>query len=156
MPTTAAPPLLRSVELKSLSLSISTLTVTAALSIDHFLGMIYTVNILFLSLEENAMFSTADIYTVSEFNRKTGEHIQRLKATGRPQVLTQNGKPAVVVQDAAAYEEMARLATYGESVTHVRRALQEFANGEGRTIDEAFSELDARIKAKYGDQEVQG
>ena len=102
------------------------------------------------------MFSTADIYTVSEFNRKTGEHIRRLKATGRPQVLTQNGKATVVVQDAAAYEELARLAAYAESMTHIRRALQEFARGEGRSVDEAFRELDARIKAKYGDQEVQG
>ncbi|GMQ77422.1 MAG: hypothetical protein BMS9Abin01_2768 [Gammaproteobacteria bacterium] len=102
------------------------------------------------------MFSTADIYTVSEFNRKTGEHIQRLKATGRPQVLTQNGKAAVVVQDAAAYEEMAQLAAYAESVAHVRKALQEFTSGEGRAVDEAFMELDARIKAKYGDQKIQG
>ena len=80
----------------------------------------------------------------------------RLKATGRPQVLTQNDKAAVVVQDATAYEEMARLAAYAESVAHVRKALQEFANGKGRTVDEAFMELDARIKAKYGDQEIQG
>lgn len=101
------------------------------------------------------MFSTADIYTVSEFNRKSGEHIQRLQATGRPQLLTQNGKPAVVVQDAVAYEEMARLAAYAESVTHVRRALREFTSGEGRTIEEAFKELDARIRAKYGDPEIQ-
>jgi len=101
------------------------------------------------------MFSTADIYTVSEFNRNTGEHIQRLKATGRPQILTQNGKPAVVVQDAVAYEEMARLAANVESVAHVRRALREFISGQGRSIEEAFTELDARIKAMHGDPEIQ-
>ena len=101
------------------------------------------------------MFSTADIYTVSEFNRKASEHIRRLKATGRPQILTQNGKAAVVVQDAVAYEEMARLAANTESVAHVRRALREFISGQGRRFEEAFSELDARIKAMYGDPEIQ-
>ncbi len=101
------------------------------------------------------MFSTADIYTVSEFNRKTGEHIQRLKATGRPQILTQNGKPAVVVQDAVAYEEMARLAANAESVAHARKALRGFIRGQGRSIEEAFTELDARIKAMHGDPEIQ-
>jgi prevent-host-death family protein len=123
--------------------------------IDHFLDVIFAVYLLFISCAGNAMFSTADIYTVSEFNRKTGEHIQRLKATGRPQILTQNGKPAVVVQDAVAYEEMARLAANAESMAQVRRALREFIRGQGRSIEEAFTELDARIKAMCGGPEIQ-
>jgi hypothetical protein len=50
---------------------------------------------------------------------------------------------------------MARLAANTESVAHVRRALREFISGQGRSIEGAFTELDARIKAMYGDPEIQ-
>ena len=53
------------------------------------------------------MFSVADIFSLSDFQRKTREHIRRLRETGRPEVLTVNGRAALVVYDAAAYQEIA-------------------------------------------------
>ena len=53
------------------------------------------------------MFHSSDIYTVTEFSRKPAEHIKRLEKSKRPEILTVNGKAAVVVQDAATYERMA-------------------------------------------------
>ena len=47
------------------------------------------------------MHTTRDIYPVSDFNRKSAEHIKRLQETGRPEVLTVNGKAAVVMLDPA-------------------------------------------------------
>jgi prevent-host-death family protein len=47
-----------------------------------------------------------DIHPLSDFKRKTGELIQRLKKTGRPVVLTLNGRPEVVVQTASAYQTL--------------------------------------------------
>jgi len=55
------------------------------------------------------MFSMDAIHPVSDFSRKPAEHIKRLKETGRPEILTVNGKAAVVIQDAKAYEEMTHL-----------------------------------------------
>ena len=86
------------------------------------------------------MFNTGDIHTVSDFNRKSAEHISRLKDTKRPEILTVNGKPAVVVQDAAAYEEMAKLADMMDSVTHIKKALEQ----EGRPIEEFFAEFEKK------------
>jgi PHD/YefM family antitoxin component YafN of YafNO toxin-antitoxin module len=43
-----------------------------------------------------------DIHTLDSFRRQSKQHVDRLKETGRPEVLTVNGKPALVVQDASA------------------------------------------------------
>ena len=37
------------------------------------------------------MIHLDDIYSLTEFQRHTKEHIERLKQTGRPEVLTVNG-----------------------------------------------------------------
>lgn len=49
------------------------------------------------------------IRPVADFSRKSAEYIKRLKETGRPAILTVNGKAEVVIQDAKAYEEMISL-----------------------------------------------
>ncbi|MBC8166195.1 MAG: type II toxin-antitoxin system Phd/YefM family antitoxin [Bryobacteraceae bacterium] len=45
-----------------------------------------------------------DIHPLSDFKRKTGQLMEQLKSTGRPVVLTLNGRPEVVVQNAIAYQ----------------------------------------------------
>lgn len=78
------------------------------------------------------MFSTSDIHTVTDFSRNHSEHIKRLSLSKKPEVLTLNGKVAIVVQDAASYERMAELADYAESLMQVKQALSE----AGRPVDE--------------------
>jgi PHD/YefM family antitoxin component YafN of YafNO toxin-antitoxin module len=53
------------------------------------------------------MFNVADIFSLSDFQRRTREHIRRLRETGRPEVLTVNGQAELVVYDAETYQEMA-------------------------------------------------
>ena len=55
------------------------------------------------------MVHLEDIHSLSDFQRNTKEHIQRLKETGRPEVLTVNGKAEIVVQDAASYQKLLEL-----------------------------------------------
>jgi prevent-host-death family protein len=47
-----------------------------------------------------------DIHPLSDFKRKTNALIQQLKSTRRPVVLTLNGRPELVVQDASAYQSL--------------------------------------------------
>ena len=86
------------------------------------------------------MFQSSDIYTVTEFSRKPAEHIKRLTESKRPEILTVNGKAAVVVQDAETYEKMAALAEYAESVQSIRQAMSE----QGRPLDEFTAEFEAK------------
>jgi PHD/YefM family antitoxin component YafN of YafNO toxin-antitoxin module len=50
------------------------------------------------------MIDLRDIHSLSDFQRKARAHIRRLKQTGRPAVLTVNGRAELVVQAAAAWQ----------------------------------------------------
>lgn len=47
-----------------------------------------------------------DIQSLSHFKRNTPKVMAKLKKSGRPLVLTVNGKAEAVVQDAAAYQKL--------------------------------------------------
>ena len=86
------------------------------------------------------MFQSSDIHTVTEFSRKPAEHIKRLAKSKRPEILTVNGKAAVVVQDAETYEKMAKLAEYAQSIQNIRQALSE----TGRPLAQFTNEFEAK------------
>jgi prevent-host-death family protein len=61
------------------------------------------------SAETITMIRPEDIGSLTDFSRNTKAHLKRLKRTGRPELLTVNGKAEVVVQSASAYERLVRL-----------------------------------------------
>ena len=54
------------------------------------------------------MIALQDIRSLTDFQRNTKSHLKRLKSTGRPEVLTVNGKAELIVQDAAASSRCSR------------------------------------------------
>jgi hypothetical protein len=60
------------------------------------------------------MIKVQDILSLTEFHRHTKLHVARLHATGRPELLTVNGKATLVVQDAAAYQRMLERTALGD------------------------------------------
>jgi prevent-host-death family protein len=60
-------------------------------------------------MESTAMIKPEDIWSLTDFSRNTKLHLRRLKRTGRPELLTVNGKAEVVVQSAAAYQRLIEL-----------------------------------------------
>jgi len=52
------------------------------------------------------MLRPEDIRSLTDFARNTRSHLDRLRRTGRPELLTVNGKAEVVVQNAAAYQRL--------------------------------------------------
>lgn len=52
------------------------------------------------------MIRPEDIGPLTDFNRNTKAHLKRLRRTGRPELLTVNGKAEVVVQSASAYQRL--------------------------------------------------
>ena len=53
-----------------------------------------------------AMIRPDDIGSLTDFARNTKAHLKRLRRTGRPELLTVNGKAEVVVQSASAYQRL--------------------------------------------------
>lgn len=87
-----------------------------------------------------------DIHSLSDFQRKTREHIERLQETGRPELLTVNGKAALVVQDADAYQRLLELADRMDTLLAVREGLDSMQRGEGISLEE----LDKEMREKNG------
>jgi prevent-host-death family protein len=94
------------------------------------------------------MIDLNDIYSLSDFQRKTREHMERLKQTGRPAVLTVNGKAEVVVQDAAAYQAMLDLVDRAEAIIGIQRGLESMDRGEGEPLDEAIQKIRASVPVR--------
>jgi prevent-host-death family protein len=82
-----------------------------------------------------------DIHPLTDFKRKTPEFVRRMKKTGHPVVLTVNGKAAVVVQDAAAYQRLLAVLDRAEAIEGIHRGLEEVKLGKTRPIDEALEDL---------------
>jgi hypothetical protein len=85
------------------------------------------------------MIALQDIRSLTDFQRNTKSHLRRLKSTGRPEVLTINGKAELIVQDAAAFEDML------DAIRGIQRGLDEMKAGKG---EPARVVLD-RIRAKH-------
>lgn len=78
-----------------------------------------------------------DIQSLTDFKRNTAEFMQQLKQTGRPLVLTVNGKAEIVVQDAASYQATLEAAEDAKTL----KALLAAKAGKGRPASEFFAEL---------------
>jgi len=88
-----------------------------------------------------AMNITKDISPLTEFKRDSARMIARIKESGRPQILTVNGKPSVVVIDAGAWQDMQDQLDYAETVAGIRKGLTQALAGEGTEAGRFFDEL---------------
>lgn len=83
---------------------------------------------------------TNDIIPLTDFKRQTKEVSEHLHATGRPVVLTVNGKASFVVLEAEAWQQIQDRIDRLEKLVGLRRGLEEAL--AGRCVD-ARAFLDA-------------
>lgn len=90
-----------------------------------------------------------DIRSVTDFQRNARTHVARLKKTKAPMVLTVNGSAAIVVQDAATYQDLIdridELEYEREFVAAVNEGLRDVAEGRVYPVNEAFEELERKL-----------
>ena len=89
---------------------------------------------------------TQDIYSLSDFQRNSRDHIKRLKKTGRPAVLTHNGKPSVVIQDAASYQDTIKDLEELATIRAIHEGIKAMESGKTRP----FSEFMKDMQKKHG------
>lgn len=95
------------------------------------------------------MVKLTDIHPLTGFLRDHKEHIERLAATGRPEVLTVNGKARVVIQDAAAYQKMAEALDAIETERIVRDRMASLDRGEpGVPAEQVLADVRKRLTKK--------
>jgi prevent-host-death family protein len=89
---------------------------------------------------------TKDIQPLTTFRNNSVKMMQRLKKTKRPIILTVNGKPEAVVQDAAAYQRLLDIAAEADVNEAIRQGLEDVREGRTRPAKEVFAEL----RREYG------
>ena len=90
------------------------------------------------------MVDLRNIHSLSDFQRNTKEYIAQLSESHEPVVLTVNGKAALIVQDAASYQELLDELELARSVRSVKQGIGEFARGEDLNAKEGLEQLRAK------------
>lgn len=85
-----------------------------------------------------------DIQSLSQFKRNTPDFLQQLRETGRPVVLTVNGKAELVVQEARSYQKLLDLIDRLETIEGVKRGLQDVSEGKTKPL----AQFDAEMREK--------
>jgi len=87
-----------------------------------------------------------NIHPLTDFLRHHKRHLQRLKRSQRPAVLTLNGKAQVVVQDAKAYQAMMETVETMEIQRAIAEGIASMERGEGQPAEAVF----AKLRKKHG------
>jgi len=82
---------------------------------------------------------TQDIHSMTTFKRNSAGLMKRIRKTGRPLILTVNGKAEAVLLDAALYREVAE---HLDSVASIHRGMAQAKKGMGRSVDGVFDDLE--------------
>ena len=82
-----------------------------------------------------------EINSLSNFKRNTSEFIEQLKETGKPIILTINGKAELIVQDAGSYQRLLEITEKLETIEALKPAIEEMKAGKGESAEKVFAEL---------------
>ena len=93
------------------------------------------------------MISLKDIESLTAFKRNTNEYVKKIKKTGKPLVLTVNGKAEIVVQDAESYQRMLEVLDRAETIEALREGLESVRQGKTMSLDKFDKEMRKRIGA---------
>lgn len=91
------------------------------------------------------MHYARDTYSLTDFKQNAKEHLERLRASGQPEVLTVNGKAEAVVMTPEAYDRLVDL-SLAELRGKIAVGLRQARAGELIDGDEALRGRRARRK----------
>ncbi len=91
-----------------------------------------------------------DIHSLTDFQRNVKAHLKHLKETGRPEILTVNGKAALVVQDAESYQQLLDLVEQAEAVEGIQRGLDDVKHGRTQPMRAAVEALGQEYETVSG------
>ena len=92
------------------------------------------------------MIHPSDIHTLTDFKRHSAELLGLMEESGRPQVLTVEGRPKAVLLAIETFEKLSQLADRAAAVEGIRRGLADLDGGRTMGLDE----LEAALRQRMG------
>lgn len=87
------------------------------------------------------MIDLTQIHPVTDFVRNYKSFLSRIKKTGKPEVLTVNGKPEYVILDAESYQAIAHELEHRRFVEAVNEGIESVKAGRGKSAKTAFRQV---------------
>jgi len=87
------------------------------------------------------MVDLAQIHPVTDFVRNYKSFLKRIKKTGKPEVLTVNGKPEYVILDADSYQVIADALERTRFIQAVNEGIADMKAGRGKPSVAAFKQI---------------
>jgi PHD/YefM family antitoxin component YafN of YafNO toxin-antitoxin module len=91
------------------------------------------------------MINPDDVHSLTDFQRNAKKYVRRLRRSRRPEVLTVNGKAALVILDAATYQRTMTAAAKAAEVQAVDEALAQMETGPFLPLERVDRELRAEF-----------
>lgn len=82
--------------------------------------------------------------SLTNFTSDPSPFLEKLRSSGEPMLLIQEGQAAVVVQDAASYQRILEKVDQLETIAAVKEGLRDSARGRTWPMREALAELAAK------------
>jgi len=79
--------------------------------------------------------------SLANFTNDPQRFLEKLRQSGEPLLLTEEGKDGVVVQDAATYQRFLQRVDQLEAIAAIKEGLQDMAAGRTRPMREVMAEL---------------
>ncbi len=86
-----------------------------------------------------------DTHPLTDFKRKTGDFLKKMRKTKRPMVLTVHGKAELVVQDAVSYQLILERLERFEAVEAIRVGIAAVHEGRVKPAREALPGLREKL-----------
>jgi PHD/YefM family antitoxin component YafN of YafNO toxin-antitoxin module len=87
------------------------------------------------------MLDPHDTRPLAEFQANLQEHVDRLRETGRPTILTVDGQAELVVLSPQVYRTLLERLDRAEAIIGIQRGLEDIRKGDTQPLDEAFEEI---------------
>jgi prevent-host-death family protein len=96
------------------------------------------------------MIQPRDIHTLTDFKRKSTELLDELELSGRPHLLTVDGRPKAIMLGVEAFERLAALADQRDALEGIRRGLADVTAGRTMSLEDFERNFRERVGAKPG------
>ncbi len=92
------------------------------------------------------MIDPDNIMSMTDFKRDTGKWVRRIRKSGRPGVLTVNGRAEAVIMDAASYRRFMQEVEASSVMAAVERSMKEYREGKTMPAVETLRRMRPRRK----------